>query len=239
MNGAPERSGAGAHASPACTQERRAQAGRWGEAHGWSGGVLARTDEPLSGKEVNAAFDAAHRDHEVAVVGMGAYSPLGRDCDEMKQALLDGRDSIEKVTPLRRLPLPRRSGQQFRRRGPGRNRRGRPVMDGPRDAVDHRGVPGSDPPSGRGPRGFRSGQDRRLPGQLPQRARAHRGRRAARPAGRMGSDPPQDHRGNPGVPLHFGHQAHERRPRPRDHGVLGLRQLQLRRGHRRRSDPQG
>ena len=98
MNGAPERSGAGAHASPACTQERRAQAGRWGEARGWSGGVLARTDEPLSGKEVNAAFDAAHRNHEVAVVGMGAYSPLGRDCNEMKQALLDGRDSIEKVT---------------------------------------------------------------------------------------------------------------------------------------------
>ena len=38
------------------------------------------------------------RDHEVVVVGMGAFSPLGRNCTEMRQALLDGRDSIERVT---------------------------------------------------------------------------------------------------------------------------------------------
>ena len=35
---------------------------------------------------------------EAVVVGMGAFSPLGRDCAEMRQALLDGRDSIARVT---------------------------------------------------------------------------------------------------------------------------------------------
>ena len=35
---------------------------------------------------------------EAVVVGMGAFSPLGRNCAEMRQALLDGRDSIGKVT---------------------------------------------------------------------------------------------------------------------------------------------
>ena len=32
------------------------------------------------------------------VIGMGAFSPLGRNCTEMRQALLDGRDSIARVT---------------------------------------------------------------------------------------------------------------------------------------------
>ena len=32
------------------------------------------------------------------VVGMGAFSPLGRNCVEMREALLDGRDSIARVT---------------------------------------------------------------------------------------------------------------------------------------------
>ena len=32
------------------------------------------------------------------VIGMGAFSPLGRDCSQMKRALLEGRDSISKVT---------------------------------------------------------------------------------------------------------------------------------------------
>ena len=36
--------------------------------------------------------------HAAVVVGMGAFSPLGRDCAAMRQALLDGRDSIAKVT---------------------------------------------------------------------------------------------------------------------------------------------
>ena len=98
MNGAPERSGADAHASPAGAPERRARPGRWGEERGWGGGVPAHAGEPLSGTEVGVAFDAARRDHGVAVVGMGAFSPLGRNCGEMKQALLDGRDSIGKVT---------------------------------------------------------------------------------------------------------------------------------------------
>ena len=41
---------------------------------------------------------AACRGHEAVVVGMGAFSPLGRNCIEMRQALLEGRDSIAKVT---------------------------------------------------------------------------------------------------------------------------------------------
>ena len=43
-------------------------------------------------------LDTARRDHEVGVIGMGAFSPLGSNCAEMRQALLDGRDSIGKVT---------------------------------------------------------------------------------------------------------------------------------------------
>ena len=41
---------------------------------------------------------AACRGHEAVVVGMGAFSPLGRNCIEMRRALLEGRDSIAKVT---------------------------------------------------------------------------------------------------------------------------------------------
>ena len=42
--------------------------------------------------------DTAHQGHQAVVIGIGAFSPLGRNCAEMKQALLDGRDSIAKVT---------------------------------------------------------------------------------------------------------------------------------------------
>ena len=38
------------------------------------------------------------RGHEAVVIGMGAFSPLGRDCSQLKRALLEGRDSISKVT---------------------------------------------------------------------------------------------------------------------------------------------
>ena len=41
---------------------------------------------------------AALPDHEVAVVGMGAFSPLGRNCVEMRRALLESRDSLARVT---------------------------------------------------------------------------------------------------------------------------------------------
>ena len=40
--------------------------------------------------------DFGHR--RAFIVGMGAFSPLGRNCAEMRHALLDGRDSIAKVT---------------------------------------------------------------------------------------------------------------------------------------------
>ncbi len=34
----------------------------------------------------------------VVIVGMGAYTPLGHNCEEIKQALLEGVDSITKLT---------------------------------------------------------------------------------------------------------------------------------------------
>ena len=40
----------------------------------------------------------AGQGHEAVVIGMGAFSPLGRNCVEMRQALLESRDSIAKVT---------------------------------------------------------------------------------------------------------------------------------------------
>ena len=46
----------------------------------------------------DAARPTTHQGHEAAIVGMGAFSPLGRDCSQMKRALLEGRDSISKVT---------------------------------------------------------------------------------------------------------------------------------------------
>ena len=36
--------------------------------------------------------------HGAVVIGMGAFSPLGRNCVELREALLDGRDSIARVT---------------------------------------------------------------------------------------------------------------------------------------------
>ena len=48
--------------------------------------------------EANEAGPVPHPGHEAVVVGMGAFSPLGRNCAEMRRALLDGRDSIAKVT---------------------------------------------------------------------------------------------------------------------------------------------
>ena len=42
--------------------------------------------------------DTASGQRKAVIVGMGAFSPLGRNCAEMRQALLDGRDSIAKVT---------------------------------------------------------------------------------------------------------------------------------------------
>ena len=45
-----------------------------------------------------AAHRTAHQGHEAVVIGMGAFSPLGRDCSQMRRALLEGRDSISKMT---------------------------------------------------------------------------------------------------------------------------------------------
>ena len=43
-------------------------------------------------------LDTAYRGHEAGVIGMGVFSPIASNCTEMRQALLDGRDSIGKVT---------------------------------------------------------------------------------------------------------------------------------------------
>ena len=57
-----------------------------------------RAREYPSGGGANGGAPAPRPDHEAVVVGMGAFSPLGRNCAEMRRALLDGRDSIAKVT---------------------------------------------------------------------------------------------------------------------------------------------
>ena len=54
----------------------------------------------VSAGETNETGPAPHAGHEAIVVGMGAFSPLGRNCAEMRRALLDGRDSIAKVTHI-------------------------------------------------------------------------------------------------------------------------------------------
>ena len=56
--------------------------------------------ERAPGCEANDVSPASHPGHEAVVVGMGAFSPLGRNCAEMRRALLDGRDSIAKVTHI-------------------------------------------------------------------------------------------------------------------------------------------
>ena len=65
-------------------------------ARGRERGAAAFAGEHPLGRRMDAAPGGAYPDHEVAIVGMGAFSPLGRNCEEMGQALLDGRDSIGK-----------------------------------------------------------------------------------------------------------------------------------------------
>ena len=57
-----------------------------------------RSPERPAGNGAVTGRSTPRADHEVVVVGMGAFSPLGRNCAEMRQALLDGRDSIASVT---------------------------------------------------------------------------------------------------------------------------------------------
>ena len=54
--------------------------------------------EFATGDGADGGRPSSSPDREAVVVGMGAFSPLGRNCAEMRQALLDGRDSIAKVT---------------------------------------------------------------------------------------------------------------------------------------------
>ena len=61
-----------------------------------AGSVRERAPESAA----NEASPAPHPGHDAVVVGMGAFSPLGRNCAEMRRALLDGRDSIAKVTHI-------------------------------------------------------------------------------------------------------------------------------------------
>ena len=75
---------------------------RGGEARRDAGGTgdpaTAGTAEREIGGAVHAMRPAAYPGHEAVVIGMGAFSPLGRDCPQMKRALLEGRDSISRVT---------------------------------------------------------------------------------------------------------------------------------------------
>lgn len=76
---------------------------RSGEAQRVAGGgtgtpATAGTAERGTRGAAHAARPATHQGHEAVVIGMGAFSPLGRDCLQMKRALLEGRDSISKVT---------------------------------------------------------------------------------------------------------------------------------------------
>ena len=95
MNGGPERHGPGVHASFSLRERESREPERGGR--GRDRGVVARGGEPAAGRRAGAASGAADRDREVAVIGMGAFSPLARNCGELRQALLDGRDSIERV----------------------------------------------------------------------------------------------------------------------------------------------
>ena len=93
MNGGPERHGPGVHAPRPLRESRAPERG----GRGRDRGVAVPAGRPAAGRGADAASGAAGRDHAVAVIGMGAFSPLARNCGELRQALLDGRDSIEKV----------------------------------------------------------------------------------------------------------------------------------------------
>ena len=109
MNGSPERHSSGARTHEPYPLREQGTGRDFGAGQGardsaqrnrqaTAPAATARVDERKAGKGAGAASGTADRDHEVAVIGMGAFSPLGRNCNEMKQALLDGRDSIGKVT---------------------------------------------------------------------------------------------------------------------------------------------
>ncbi len=60
--------------------------------------MTAGARECMPGDGAKPVCFAAGQSHEAVVIGMGAFSPLGRNCIEMRQALLESRDSIAKVT---------------------------------------------------------------------------------------------------------------------------------------------
>lgn len=80
----------------------RQKADRDGEPRRGAGGRERRAavcaSERTPGDGANAGSSDSPHGREAVVIGMGAFSPLGRNCAEMRQALLDGRDSIAKVT---------------------------------------------------------------------------------------------------------------------------------------------
>ena len=100
MNRGPERHGTVAHASLPLRGRESREPERG--ARGRDRGVAVPASRPAAGgsaagRGAGAASGAADRDRAVAVIGMGAFSPLARNCGELRQALLDGRDSIEKA----------------------------------------------------------------------------------------------------------------------------------------------
>ena len=61
-------------------------------------GPAAGVHDLLHGEGSNDGRSTPREESEAVVVGMGAFSPLGRNCAQMRHALLDGRDSITKIT---------------------------------------------------------------------------------------------------------------------------------------------
>ena len=68
------------------------------ELDGRARGPAASGAESMAHGAMPAVRGDVGRSRDAVIVGMGAFSPLGRNCAEMRQALLEGRDSIARVT---------------------------------------------------------------------------------------------------------------------------------------------
>ena len=101
MNETPARDLPGARRG-ALSSGARTGGGAYGLPRGGAGERTVRpagsVREHAPGGEANEVGPVPRPGHEAVVVGMGAFSPLGRNCVEMRRALLEGRDSIAKVT---------------------------------------------------------------------------------------------------------------------------------------------
>ena len=99
MNGRLQRCDVRVALGATCPDPERERGGEGQRDAGGAGDpATAGTAERGTRGVVHAARPTAHQGHEAVVIGIGAFSPLGRDCSQMKRALLEGRDSISRVT---------------------------------------------------------------------------------------------------------------------------------------------